>query len=117
MAFQTRDVVDAMRTDAGLPLTELKADGGASVMDVLLQFQADLLGVPVRRPVIQETTALGAGFLAGLELGVWGSTEEVATTWLADREFHPAHSEDTESAYRRWRQAVQRALGWAAPEG
>jgi glycerol kinase len=117
MAFQTRDVVDAMRADAELPLTELKADGGASVMDVLLQFQADLLGVPVRRPVIQETTALGAGFLAGLELGVWGSAEEVAATWRADREFHPADSADRESAYRRWRQAVQRALGWAAPEG
>jgi glycerol kinase len=113
MAYQTRDVVDAMRADADLPLTELKADGGASALDVLLQFQADLLGVPVRRPVVQETTALGAGFLAGLEAGVWGSTDEVAACWRADREFLPTHSEDTESGYLRWRQAVDRARGWA----
>jgi glycerol kinase len=85
-------------------------------MDVLLQFQADLLRVPVRRPVVQETTALGAGFLAGLEAGVWASTDEIAASWRADREFLPAHSEDTESSYLRWRQAVDRARAWAEPE-
>jgi glycerol kinase len=116
MAYQTRDVIEAMRTDAGLPLTELKADGGASAMDVLLQFQADLLGVPVRRPVIQETTALGAAYLAGLQAGVWGSVDEVGERWRADREFTPTDSEGAERGYRRWRHAVKRARGWAEPE-
>jgi glycerol kinase len=115
MAYQTRDVIEAMRKDAGLPLGELKADGGASAMDVLLQFQADLLGVPVRRPVVQETTALGAAYLAGLEAGVWGSLEEVAKHWRADREFEPGNREAADAGYRRWRQAVERARGWAEP--
>ncbi|HEX9235565.1 MAG TPA: FGGY-family carbohydrate kinase, partial [Actinomycetota bacterium] len=115
MAYQTRDVVEAMRRDAGLSLTELKADGGASVMDVLLQFQADLLGVPVRRPVIQETTALGAAYLAGLRAGVWGSIGDVAARWRAEREFDPGDRDRAEEGYRRWRQALERARGWAGP--
>ncbi|MDP9343229.1 MAG: glycerol kinase GlpK [Actinomycetota bacterium] len=112
MAYQTRDVVEAMRRDAGLPLTELKADGGASVMDLLMQFQADLLGVPVRRPEIRETTALGATYLAGLGEGVWSSREEVADHWRLDREFVP--SGDAEERYARWRLAVERSLRWAS---
>jgi len=111
MAFQTRDVVEAMRRDAGLPLTELKADGGASAADLLMQFQADLLGVPVRRPEIRETTALGAAYLAGLGEGVWSSREEVAGHWRLDREFLPQH--DVDQRYARWRQAVERSLRWA----
>ncbi|MFN2589812.1 MAG: glycerol kinase GlpK [Actinomycetota bacterium] len=114
MAYQTRDVVDAMRGQAGLEMKELKADGGASVMDVLLQFQADLLGVPVRRPVIQETTALGAGFLAGLKGGVWGSTDDVAARWRADRTFVPQDADAAEAGYRRWLQAVQRSREWSS---
>src|SRR5205823_5470312 len=94
---------------------ELRADGGASAMDVLLQFQADLLGVPVRRPRVQETTALGAAFLAGLGQGVWSSTEELAAVWQLDREFQPDPSEETEAGYRGWRRAVERALRWVGP--
>ena len=122
MAFQTRDVVEAMRRDAGLPLTELKADGGASAMDLLMQFQADLLGVPVRRPEIRETTAMGAAYLAGLGEGLWSSREEVAVHWRLDREFRPAAGTDAddgtgaavEERYARWREAVQRSLRWAS---
>ncbi len=115
MAYQTRDVVDAMRVDAGLPIVELKADGGASVMDVLLQFQADLLNVPVRRPKVQETTALGAAYLAGLAEGVWSGTDELAQHWEADREFRPGDVEGAEERYRGWRRAVERSLRWESP--
>jgi glycerol kinase len=103
-----------MRADSGLALTELKADGGASVMDLLLQTQADLLGVPVRRPRVLETTALGAAYLAGLGEGVWGSRDEVAAHWKLDREFLPSR-EDAEARYARWRRALDRARGWARP--
>jgi glycerol kinase len=113
MAFQTRDVVDAMRTDAGTTLRELRADGGASVMDLLLQLQADLLGAPVARPAILETTALGAAFLAGLAEGMWGSRDDVARSWRLDREFLPRATADAEERYARWREAVGRASGWA----
>ncbi len=114
MAYQTRDVVDAMVAEAGVPLETLKADGGASVMDVLLQFQADLLGVPVQRPLVQETTALGAAYLAGLATGVWGSKQEAARAWRLDREFTPT-GEDTTRRYAGWRRAVERALAWDRP--
>src|SRR5207302_1892596 len=112
-AYQTRDVVEAMRADAGIPLTELKADGGASVMDGLLQFQADLLGVPARRTSVQETTALGAACLAGLGVGVWSSTGEIAGHWRSDRDFEPADTGVAEERYQAWRKAVERTLGWA----
>ena len=111
MAFQTRDVVDAMVAEASTPLEVLKADGGASAMDVLLQLQADLLRVPVRRPVVQETTGLGAAYLAGLATGVWGSKEEAASAWRLDREFVPS-GEDLTERYDGWRRAVERSLGW-----
>jgi glycerol kinase len=113
MAFQTRDVVDAMRADAGTAVRELRADGGASVMDLLLQLQADLLGVAVARPRILETTALGAGFLAGLAEGVWGSREDVAASWRLDREFLPGNTEGAQERYGRWQEATRRAGGWA----
>ncbi|HEY3209452.1 MAG TPA: glycerol kinase GlpK [Actinomycetota bacterium] len=116
MAYQTRDVIEAMRADSGVPLLELRADGGASVMDLLLQFQADLLGVPVRRPRVQETTALGAAYLAGLGRGVWASTEELAEQWQAEREFLPQDAAGAQAAYGGWRRAVQRALRWESPE-
>jgi len=116
MAYQTRDVIEAMRADAGVPLLELRADGGASVMDLLLQFQADLLGVPVRRPKVQETTALGAAYLAGLGRRIWASTDELAQQWQAEREFSARDGSAVEEAYRGWRRAVQRSLGWESPE-
>src|SRR4051794_12642480 len=116
IAFQTRDVVDAMRQDAGIEFTELKADGGASVDDLLMQLQADVLGVPVRRPEVLETTALGAAYLAGLGTGVWAGRDELAAHWRLDREFTPAANAgdgDADLRYARWREAVSRSLGWA----
>jgi glycerol kinase len=116
MAFQTRDVVDSMVGACGQPLTELRVDGGASVMDLLMRIQADVLGVPVVRAAVQETTALGAAFLAGLAEGVWDSTEEIAATWGSDATFRPADDLDlTNLAYDGWRRAVGRSRGWASP--
>jgi len=112
IAFQTRDVVDAMQVDTGRPLTELRVDGGAAVMDFLCQFQADLLGIPVRRPVNTETTALGAAYLAGLGSGFW-TEADLADLWQLDREFVPSVSRDQAATLQeRWRQAVQRSLAW-----
>jgi len=113
MACQTRDVVDAMRADAGTAVPGLRADGGASVMDMLLQMQADLLGVPVARPAVLETTALGAGYLAGLAEGVWGSRSDVAASWRLDREFLPGNTTGAEERHKRWQEAVRRSGGWA----
>jgi len=112
MAFQTRDVVEAMERDTGRPLDELRVDGGAAVMDLLCQMQADLLGIPVRRPRQTETTALGAAFLAGLGAGIW-TDADLARLWKLDREFEPKISRD-EAASRqaRWREAVDRSRGW-----
>jgi len=115
MAYQVRDVDDAMR-QAGGHLASVRVDGGAAAMDLLLQLQADQLRVPVARPTSTETTALGAAMLAGLAEGVWGSLEELAALWTLDREFTPQASVvAVDAAYRGWREAVTRALGWAAP--
>jgi glycerol kinase len=116
MAYQTKDVVDAMQRDMGAPLRELRVDGGAAVMDVLCQFQADLLGIPVLRPRQTETTALGAAFLAGLGAGVW-SDGDLATLWKLDRKFEPQMSKDrAESLQSQWRRAVERSLAWSSPD-
>ena len=116
MAYQTRDVVEAMERDTGTPLRELRVDGGAAVMDVLCQFQADLLGIPVRRPRQTETTALGAAFLAGLGAGVW-SDADLAELWKIDREFEPTLSRDqADSLQAEWRRAVERSRGWSLPD-
>ena len=113
MAYQTRDLVEAMQKDAGIRLADLKVDGGASVNDGLMQFQADLLGVDVRRPVVAETTALGAAYLAGLAVGYWQDTAEVAGNWALDRRFTPNLPADRRSAlYHRWQEAVRRSLDW-----
>jgi glycerol kinase len=113
MAYQTRDVVEAMEHDNGERLTELRVDGGAAVMDVLCQFQADLLGIPVRRPRQTETTALGAAFLAGLGAGIW-TDGDLAHLWKLDREFEPAMSRDqADSLQAQWREAVSRSRDWA----
>jgi glycerol kinase len=105
-----------MRADAGQPLVELRVDGGASVNDLLMQFQADLLGVPVVRPRVTETTALGAAYLAGLAVGMWSSLGDLAEGWQAERVFEPSISRD-EAGERmhRWSRAVERARGWAEP--
>jgi glycerol kinase len=113
MAYQTRDVVEAMGRDLGSPLKQLRVDGGAAVMDVLCQFQADLLGIPVRRPRQTETTALGAAFLAGLGAGIW-SDSDLDGLWKLDRQFEPSMSRDEADALQsRWRQAVERSRDWA----
>lgn len=113
MAFQTRDVIDAMNADAEVAPTELRVDGGASVMDLLCQFQADQLGITVKRPENLETTALGAGFLAGLAEGVWDSLEDIGNKWAAAAVFEPASSRDeVDSAYDGWKRAVERTRGW-----
>jgi glycerol kinase len=114
MAYQTRDVVESMCAASGREVQALRADGGASVMDVLLQFQADQLQVPVARPQVQETTALGAAYLAGLAEGVWSSCDELAEHWTLDREFTPTTSTaGVQSRYEGWKRAVERARGWA----
>ena len=113
MAYQSRDVLDAMQRDAGIELAQLKVDGGAAANNELLQFQADLLGVAVRRPVVPETTALGAAYLAGLAVGYWKDTADVTRNWALDREFTPAlPSERREALYRGWQKAVKRSLDW-----
>ncbi len=117
MAFQTRDVVEAMSSSAGLALRELRVDGGAAVMDLMLQFQADQLGVAVTRPVRTETTVLGAAGLAGLGVGLWSSTTELAATWEAERTFLPGPDRTAgEGAFRSWRRALERSRRWAVEE-
>jgi glycerol kinase len=113
MAYQTRDLLVAMQKDAGIRLAELRVDGGASVNDALMQFQADLLGVPVLRPVVAETTALGAAYLAGLAVGYWHDVADVASHWALDRQFAPNMPGDRrEVLCRRWQEAVRRSLDW-----
>jgi glycerol kinase len=117
MAWQTRDLVEAMQKDAGLRLSHLKVDGGASVNDALMQFQADVLDVTVQRPAVSETTALGAAYLAGLAVGYWQDTSDVARNWSLEREFKPAMPpEQRDAGYRQWSKAVERARDWAAKE-
>jgi glycerol kinase len=118
MAYQVADVLGAMAQDAHGGVTTLRVDGGAAVNDALLQFQADILGVPLERPRVTETTALGAAFLAGLATGVWSSPEEVAATWQLDRRFEPSmESAERERLLARWRRAVDRSRAWATDEG
>jgi glycerol kinase len=117
MAFQTRDLLEAMQKDAGMELADLKVDGGASVNNQLMQFQADILNSRIQRPVIAETTARGAAFLAGLAVGFWDDLREIADCWELDREFVPeisARQRDTH--YRVWQRAIARSLRWADPE-
>jgi glycerol kinase len=113
MAFQSADVLAAMEQDAGIRLAQLKVDGGASVNDGLMQFQADLLGVQVVRPVVSETTALGAAYLAGLAVGFWNSTDDVQRNWAVGRRFAPRMSAEERGTRRAdWKRAVERALHW-----
>jgi glycerol kinase len=115
IAFQVADLLDAVRDDARIDLTELRVDGGAAANDGLLQFQADLLGVAVVRPQVTETTALGAAYLAGLAVGFWNSTDELSSHWRADRRFAPSQPLSHSTARRaEWREALSRSKGWIA---
>jgi glycerol kinase len=113
IAYQVADLLDAMGADAGISLKELRVDGGAATNNMLMQFQADLLGVPVVRPAVTETTALGAAYLAGIAVGYWKSVDDVSGQWKVDRRFEPAMRRGDAAALRaRWTEALQRSKGW-----
>ncbi len=115
IAYQSAELIDAMAADSGIALSELRVDGGATACDPLMQIQADVLGVPVVRPRITETTALGAAYLAGLAVGFWSGEEEIASLWQRERVFEPArHRPDPRARLAEWKRAVERARGWAA---
>ena len=112
IAFQVHDVVQAMEAASGIPLTELRVDGGACNNNLLMQFQADILGVPVVRPANTETTALGAAYLAGLAVGFWESKEEIANQWLEGTRFEPIMKDnDREALLSGWQNALGRSMG------
>jgi glycerol kinase len=116
IAYQTRDVLDAMTADAGVAVRALKVDGGAAANDFLCQFQADVLATDVVRPAVIETTALGAAYLAGLGSGIWRSLDAVAERHAVERTFHPAMTADARArGHDGWRRAVQRAQRWESP--
>jgi glycerol kinase len=113
IAFQVADLLDAMRNDSGIDLAELRVDGGASNDNLLMQIQADLLRIPVVRPTVTETTALGAAYLAGLAVGLWKSTDDIAHHWQVDRRFEPTLSADKAQRLRsKWNAAVARSKDW-----
>jgi glycerol kinase len=113
IAYQTKDVLDAMEKDSDIKLAALKVDGGAVANNLLMQFQADLLGVPVDRPQVIETTALGAAYLAGLAVGVWKSKDELKSSWKLDRRFEPSMPKaEADKLYKGWRKAVKHSMHW-----
>jgi glycerol kinase len=113
ICFQSRDVAEAMAQDSGVALDVLRVDGGATANDALMQLQADILGVPVSRPVVAETTALGAAYAAGLATGFWADTDELRANWREDRRWEPQWTDDRrEDAYAGWKKAVERTLDW-----
>jgi glycerol kinase len=117
ICYQSRDVADAMEKDSGVRLEVLKVDGGVTANDLCMQIQADVLGVPVSRPVVAETTALGAAYAAGLAVGFWSDREELRKNWNEDRRWEPEWSEDQRAeGYRGWQKAVQRTLDWVDVE-
>lgn len=112
-AYQTREVLDAMNADSGVPLTELKVDGGMTANETLMQFQADQLGVPVVRPVVAETTALGAAYAAGIAVGFWSGEEDVVANWAEDKRWEPKMDEgERDRLYRNWKKAVTKTFEW-----
>jgi glycerol kinase len=116
IAYQVADLLDAMAADAGIPLKELRVDGGAATNNMLMQFQADLLGVPVVRPAVTETTALGAAYLAGLAVAYWKSVDEVSGQWKVDQRFEPTMPRAAVNTLRaRWSEALERSKGWERP--
>jgi glycerol kinase len=113
ICYQSRDVAEAMASDSGVELDVLKVDGGVTANDLCMQIQADVLGVPVSRPQVAETTALGAAYAAGLAVGFWSSTDELRENWHEDRRWEPQWSEERrEEGYRGWKKAVERTLDW-----
>ncbi len=113
IAYQTKDVLNAMEEDSGIKLSKLKVDGGAAANNFLMEFQADILGTPVERPVVLETTALGAAYLAGLAVGFWKSKDEIKNKWILDKEFEPnMTNEEREKKYAGWKKAVERSRAW-----
>lgn len=113
ICFQSRDVLHAMEKDSGIKLSVLKVDGGATANNTLMQIQADILGVPVVRPCLAETTSLGAAYAAGLAVGFWNNAESLRANWKADRQWEPQWTEDRrESLYQQWQKAVQKSMGW-----
>ena len=118
IGYQTRDVLEAMAADSGINLDVLRADGGATANSFLMRFQADILGVAVDRPVVRETTALGAAYLAGLAAGFWKDKAEIASQWKRDARFEPAMAAgEREALYGGWKRAVERALRWEEAGG
>ncbi|MFB9904701.1 glycerol kinase GlpK [Allokutzneria oryzae] len=112
-AFQSREVIEAMNADSGVPLTSLKVDGGMVVNETLMQFQADILGVPVIRPVVNETTALGAAYAAGLATGFWASEDDIRENWAQDKQWEPSMDDKTrDREYRNWKKAVTKTFDW-----
>ncbi len=112
-AYQTREVLDAMNADSGVPLTALKVDGGMVFNELLMQFQADILGVPVIRPTVAETTAMGAAYAAGLAVGFWSKVEDLRANWGKDKEWDPKMDAATrEKDYKGWKKAVTRTFDW-----
>jgi glycerol kinase len=117
IAYQVNDILEAIHADSGITLRELRVDGGAARNDMLMQFQADLLGVPVLRPAVTETTALGAAYLAGLAVGFWPSVDAVAGQWRTEKRFEPVMARADAHVLRdRWREALERSRGWATPD-
>ena len=115
-AYQTRDALDAMKSDTGLDIPLLRVDGGATANDLMMQFQSDILGIPIERHAIAETTALGAAYLAGLATGFWNSTDEIASNWASNRRFEPAMDTARRNGlYDDWLRAVSRSKGWQEP--
>jgi glycerol kinase len=114
MAYQTCDVINSMIATAGMPVSVVRVDGGAAVNDFAMQFQSDMLQVPVQRPQVVETTALGAAYLAGLAVGYWESQDQLTANWRLDRTYTPRMSVDhRDRLYRGWQEAVRRSRGWA----
>jgi glycerol kinase len=112
-AFQSREVIEAMNADSGVPLTALKVDGGMVANELLMQFQADILNVPVIRPVVAETTALGAAYAAGLAVGFWESEDDIRTNWAQDKQWDPQMDEASRDAtYKEWKKAVTKTFDW-----
>jgi glycerol kinase len=117
ICYQSRDVVEAMQADSGVTLDVLRVDGGVTANDLCMQLQADILGVPVSRPVVAETTALGAAYAAGLAVGFWKSTEELVQNWNEDKRWEPSWDDDRRAGgYAEWKKAVERTFGWVDVE-
>jgi glycerol kinase len=112
-AFQTREVLDAMEADSGAKLAELKVDGGMTANNTLMQFQADMVGVPVVRPVVPETTALGAAYAAGIAVGYWDGEQDVIDNWAEDKRWLPEMAtSERDRLYRNWKKAVTKTFDW-----